>query len=400
MKIFKHKTKKITILMTSIIFASLSTIFIATACSKQKREEEKTKENKNIIKLKDLVQQAQQIYNKIKNNKLLENDIYLLNNQITKSLEIIKKDNLNNKIVDEYYKELNTLLNNIQKKVSIQEQQKRELINKEITIKLQNLNQLIDHDLLKNNQLFFDEVIDLKPITLEIQTLINQAKDYVNLKNDELTLKSKTITDFINKLQNKIKNIIDELFNNKDSYINKFLDLITNQKFINDNKYKERTKFDPNNYLELIKSIRKSFDKLKNVEVNLKLDQFLKSLNSTLLSLSSETKTFLTKFEDELSKYFKWIAYGKDDSLTKLLNRITQTNKKSEFDNKIKDALLSFPLEINQKLKSFVDFFILKNNDNKTAFETLRNKQFSEVNQVWSGIAQCFTSNECTDTKN
>ena len=84
MKIFKHKTKKITILMTSIIFASLSTIFIATACSKQKREEEKTKENKNIIKLKDLVQQAQQIYNKIKNKKFLENEIYLLNNQITK----------------------------------------------------------------------------------------------------------------------------------------------------------------------------------------------------------------------------------------------------------------------------------------------------------------------------
>lgn len=125
------------------------------------------------------------------------------------------------------------------------------------------------------------------------------------MKNEELELKLKNLNLFIKELDHKFKNIMDQLFNIEDSYINKFLKFINDQNFINDKEYQKRKKFNPQEYLELTKSIESSFNKLKNITVNSDLDQYLNSLNLMLLSLTNEAKTFFTKFEDQIKEYFK-----------------------------------------------------------------------------------------------
>ena len=60
-------------------------------------------------------------------------------------------------------------------------------------------------------------------------------------------------------------------------------------------------------------------------------------------------------------------------------------------------ALLTFPMEINQKFKMFVDFFTLKNDKDETEYQKIWKSKHNEVNKVWFGIAECFATGKCTD---
>lgn len=296
------KKNKYKLLIKSLVITSflVTTSSVIVACTNKEKEQ-------HLTELKNLSQHAKQIYNEIKTNELFKKEASVLNDQINKVLKINEQNNLD--VITKNYNDLKKLLDEIQEKISKEkekEKQQNAYLNKEINIKLENLNQIVNHNLLKENkESFFNQIINFTPITTEIQTIINQNQNLLDLKNEELELKSKNLDLFIKELDHKFKNIIDQLFIIEDSYINKFLKFINNQNFINDQKYQEREKFNPQEYLELTKSIESSFNKLKNIAVNLNLDQYLNSLNLVLLSLTNETKTFFTKFEDQIKKYFK-----------------------------------------------------------------------------------------------
>lgn len=388
------KKNKYKLLIKSLVITSflVTTSSVIVACTNKEKEQ-------HLTELKNLSQHAKQIYNEIKTNELFKKEASVLNDQINKVLKINEQNNLD--VITKNYNDLKKLLDEIQEKISKEkekEKQQNAYLNKEINIKLENLNQIVNHNLLKENkESFFNQIINFTPITTEIQTIINQNQNLLDFKNEELELKLKNLDLFIKELDHKFKNIIDQLFNIEDSYINKFLKFINNQDFIKDQKYKEREKFNPQEYLELTKSIESSFNKLKNVTINSNLDQYLNSLNLVLLSLTNETKAFFTKFEDQIKKYFKWIVYGRDDTLTKAFNRIIEEQKRNEFKEQTEKALLTFPMEINQKFKMFVVFFTLKNDKDETEYQKIWKSKHNEVNKVWFGIAECFATGKCTD---
>lgn len=388
------KKNKYKLLIKSLVITSflVTTSSVIVACTNKEKEQ-------HLTKLKNLSQHAKQIYNEIKTNKLFKNEAFILNDQINKVLKINEQNNLD--VITKNYNDLKKLLDEIQEKISKEKEEEKQQnanLNKVINIKLENLNQIVNHNLLKENkESFFNQIIDFTPVITEIQTIINQNQNLLDLKNEELELKLKNLNLFIKELDHKFKNIMDQLFNIEDSYINKFLKFINDQNFINDKEYQKRKKFNPQEYLELTKSIESSFNKLKNITVNSDLNQYLNSLNLMLLSLTNEAKTFFTKFEDQIKEYFKWIVYGKDDTLTKTFNRIVEEQKRNEFMEQTAKALLTFPTEINQKFKMFVDFFTLKNDKDETEYQKIWKLKHNEVNKVWFGIAECFGSGKCTD---
>nr|WP_303923849.1 hypothetical protein [Ureaplasma parvum] len=92
-----------------------------------------------MAELKNLSQHAKQIYNEIKTNKLFKNEAVVLNDQINKVLKINEQNNLD--VITKNYNDLKKLLDEIQEKISKEkEKQQNAYLNKEINIKLENLN--------------------------------------------------------------------------------------------------------------------------------------------------------------------------------------------------------------------------------------------------------------------
>nr|WP_232500240.1 hypothetical protein [Ureaplasma urealyticum] len=165
------KKNKYKLLIKSLVITSflVTTSSVIVACTNKEKEQ-------HLTKLKNLSQHAKQIYNEIKTNKLFKNEAFILNDQINKVLKINEQNNLD--VITKNYNDLKKLLDEIQEKISKEKEEEKQQnanLNKVINIKLENLNQIVNHNLLKENkESFFNQIIDFTPVITEIQTIINQ----------------------------------------------------------------------------------------------------------------------------------------------------------------------------------------------------------------------------------